>query len=375
LVDEGTARAFRRVYLEKYGARMKRCRIANVHDSLYCEYLHMPEDSKMGNAGLESLSVSSSTNRSSSSKNGMSDMGRKRERESEISAAGSTGAVEIDREAEAEAEAEVVDRAPEQVLVFGSFSSIIDNGEDEEQQNDDLSVQSQPTPVTDTKPLCAPSTFSWSKPTTTATTVMISLNDIMREEEKEVEVEVEVEEKKKKLEAEYLATTKSAVTSNNNIGRKPWSGSSRPVAASVLQDNRPCDNTKARTINPIMHVSTTTLPPPHSSETVAASLYQSVAATRPCFPGSKEDVSTLCTDTDGGEWRSVKKQAKKSEETTGPKDKKLACKDCKHVFVHTVDDQKFYARMNFSALPKSCQACREKKKIAERSRAGKSHGV
>ena len=309
LLHEGTARAFRRVYLEKYGARMKACRIANVHDSLYCQYFHIPEDNtKRGTLSVSSRASSSSSvvsstssSSSSSTKNDMNEI--------EISAAGSREVIEVDGEAEAEPVAvAVVDRTSARGLVFGSFLPVFDNDEDEVKRDDNLSVHSHPSPVIDMKPLCAPSSFSWSKPTTTATTFSRSLNDIMQEEE---EVKVKVEEKKKQLEAEHHATTNTPVTSNNKT-RQVWDDSYRPAQG----------------------------------------------------------------DDDGGEWRSVKKKTNKSEGTTGPKDKKLMCNDCHYPFLHTVGDQKFFARMNFSTLPNSCLACRDKKKRAraEKSRAGKSHG-
>ncbi len=53
-------------------------------------------------------------------------------------------------------------------------------------------------------------------------------------------------------------------------------------------------------------------------------------------------------------------------------DKNLVCVDCSQEFVHSAEDQAFYAERGFSNEPKRCRECREKRK-AQRGR-GRSGG-
>jgi len=43
-------------------------------------------------------------------------------------------------------------------------------------------------------------------------------------------------------------------------------------------------------------------------------------------------------------------------------DKTIVCRDCGQEFVHTAEDQERYASRGFTNEPKSCRACREKRK-------------
>ena len=85
-----------------------------------------------------------------------------------------------------------------------------------------------------------------------------------------------------------------------------------------------------------------------------------------CFPIEGVDGAN---STEGG-WTSVKKKTKQySGSSTRPRDFrdiKLACIVCRHAFVYTVEDQKFYASKNW-LQPKTCQQCREKRR-GEKSR-------
>ncbi len=44
------------------------------------------------------------------------------------------------------------------------------------------------------------------------------------------------------------------------------------------------------------------------------------------------------------------------------KDKVIVCKDCGKEFIHSVRDQEFYKKMNFTQEPIRCKECRDKKK-------------
>jgi CxxC-x17-CxxC domain-containing protein len=51
-------------------------------------------------------------------------------------------------------------------------------------------------------------------------------------------------------------------------------------------------------------------------------------------------------------------------------DKSIVCEDCGAQFVHTAEDQARYAERGFSADPKRCRECREKRKAQQPARGG-----
>ena len=56
-------------------------------------------------------------------------------------------------------------------------------------------------------------------------------------------------------------------------------------------------------------------------------------------------------------------------------DKTLICVDCNEEFVHSAEDQAFYAERGFSNAPKRCRECRSKRKFqGGRSRGGSEGG-
>ncbi len=53
-------------------------------------------------------------------------------------------------------------------------------------------------------------------------------------------------------------------------------------------------------------------------------------------------------------------------------DKTLICVDCSQEFVHSGEDQAFYAERGFANEPKRCRDCRSKRKFQSRSSRGGS---
>jgi CxxC-x17-CxxC domain-containing protein len=69
-------------------------------------------------------------------------------------------------------------------------------------------------------------------------------------------------------------------------------------------------------------------------------------------------------------------QPQSEESPVSFEDKTIVCVDCNQEFVHSAEDQAFYAERGFANEPKRCRECREKRKFQRggRGRGGGSGG-
>jgi len=363
LLDEDTARAFRKVYLEKKCSKMKKCNNGSAHNSLLCPYFHFPDDAKRDDpttCGATPLRTSLHASTTISTR-GM----------------------------------EAVEEAPvatsqQQVPPFDSALSIIVNGE-KEVRKDTLPRQLEtPIPVVllpDMQSVTAVSAVSsWSQPSTTCSK---SLSDIMREEEE--------------LEAARRCTKTTATC--NNSRRQSLANAFQTRVTGILQHRAPnnvapdvyptrrCDgslvgtgavarstckrsSSSAAVVGAVAAAAgagryvggvRATVEQPRNNAAVESLTTIHMSITPPCVPCSDECFPIKRVDdansTEEG-WTSVKTKAKQpSRSSMEPRDVKLVCIVCRHTFLHTVEDQKFYARMNWLQHPKTCsKRCREKRR-------------
>jgi len=190
-------------------------------------------------------------------------------------------------------------------------------------------------PLSDMQHVTAPSTASsWSQCITTCSK---SLSDIMREEE-ELEAARLCMNPTRGCDRSLKATT--AITRSALQLSSSSSAAARHVSGLTATAEQPRNKAAMECLTA------------ETATTVDTSI------TLPCEPCVEDANST------GEGWTSVKKKIKQhSRPSAEPRDVKLACIVCRHTFVHTVEEQKFYARMNWLQQPKTCsKLCREKRR-------------
>ncbi len=70
-----------------------------------------------------------------------------------------------------------------------------------------------------------------------------------------------------------------------------------------------------------------------------------------------------------------RRKAEEEEAVASGEAKKLVCSDCGQEFLHSAQDQAYYAERGFSNDPKRCRNCREKRKAnARKARSGGGRG-
>jgi hypothetical protein len=276
LLDEDTARAFRKVYLEKKGSKMKKCSNGSAHNSLLCPYFHFPEDANETPPLRNSLRTSTTITTISSSSSSNDDI-----------AMGSGGIVAVE-----EAEA-----TSEQVLSFDSVSPIIvtaEKGVRNVTLPERLETPRSHLPLSDMQHVTSPSTASsWSQCITTCSK---SLSDIMREEEE--------------LEAARLCTN-------------PTGGCDRSLEATTAITRSACQRSSSSAA--ARHVSGVTATAEQPRNKAAMECLTAETATTldtsislPCEPCVEDANST------GEGWTSVKKKVKQhSRPSAEPRDVKL----------------------------------------------------